>query len=45
MGRLVLPKIFKEEFKMETIERKALTQDEMIMELLQLLKQNNMQQE
>ena len=30
---------------METIERKALTQDEMIMELLQLLKQNNMQQE
>ncbi len=30
---------------MEMIERKALTQDEMIMELLQLLKQNNMQQE
>ena len=30
---------------METIERKALTQDEMIMELLQLLKQNHMQQE
>ena len=30
---------------MESIERKTLTQDEMIMELLQLLKQNNMQQE